>query len=96
MKFGYVNLALHSWNDELPVFILEESPTHLCPNKWYINCGMKIKKILWVSRAMLTVTSRISRTEHINRGSKFFLFKKCLLFFLTKNEYLLNFRSLNR
>jgi hypothetical protein len=46
MKFGYVNLALHSWNDELPVFILEESPTHLYPNKWYINCRIKIKRIL--------------------------------------------------
>jgi hypothetical protein len=46
MKFGYVNLAVHNWNDELPVFILEENPTNLCPNKCYINCRMKIKRIL--------------------------------------------------
>ncbi len=37
MKFGYVNLAVHNWNDELPVFILEENPANLCPNKCYIN-----------------------------------------------------------
>jgi hypothetical protein len=72
MKFGHVNLALHSWNDELPVFILEENPTHLCPNKWYINCGMKIKRILCVSKVMLTLILKIPKTKHIFTGLNLF------------------------
>jgi len=34
----YVNLALHSWNNELSVLILAQNPTDLCLNKCYINC----------------------------------------------------------
>ncbi|HUL37751.1 MAG TPA: hypothetical protein VLW47_08690 [Thermodesulfobacteriota bacterium] len=46
MKFDYVALAVRNWNDELPVFIIEENPTNLFPDKSYINCGVKIKRIL--------------------------------------------------
>ena len=80
MKFGYVNLAVHNWNDELLVFILEENPTNLCPNKCYINCSMKIKRILYVlyvSMVMLTLTPKIFRTKTHFQGSQ--IFSKFLL-----------------
>jgi hypothetical protein len=47
MKFDNVNLALQSWNNELPVFILAQNPKGLYLDKCYTNCRTKIKRILY-------------------------------------------------